>query len=145
MFLGYDVLDLESGERFAFARLGQFPEETARLQHSGLRFAFSTEGIRRANGVLRSITDRRPDGSLVIIDEFGRLEKARTGIYQGILGIAEKPLKGVIVCACRTDLVETVVNVFRPYISSISMHTPPALESLWSLCRYMLLCEVDLK
>jgi nucleoside-triphosphatase THEP1 len=116
--IGYDCLDLTSGEAFPLVRLRDMVGGPTWFPHGDIKYAFSVPGFERANRLLTQSAQDLGEASLVFMDEFGRLEMEGMGLYSGALRVAEALSNGgVAVFACRTDAVgavnELVVRMAR--------------------------------
>jgi len=101
--VGYDCIEYPSEDVFPLVKLG-VPDDDW-FQYGSLKYLFSKSGFERANGILHSCIN---DSSLVVIDEFGRVERNQDGFYNGFQYVAQNMKKGVYMIACRGDLIETV-------------------------------------
>lgn len=130
--IGYNGLDMASSQVFPLARLRKSVDGSDWLTFSNLIYAFSMRGFERANRILVSSVDTLDRPSIVFVDEFGRLELERLGIYPGALRVAEA-LKdgGLTIFACRTDMVEAVEGLVGGRGHDVFRHEPREVESLW--------------
>lgn len=130
--IGYDGLDLESGNFFPLARLRTMVEGPNWFLFGSLIYAFSIPGFEHANSILTRSAETLSQSSIIFVDEFGRLERAGLGMYPGALTIAEKlRTGGVAVFACRTDIVDAVEALTGGKAQAISKFEPSELDALW--------------
>jgi nucleoside-triphosphatase THEP1 len=129
--IGYDILDVTSGQRFAVARLRETFNDSDWFVFGKLIYAFSTTGFQRANEILTCSAVNMDCRILVFVDEFGRLEKNGLGLYQGAIKVAEKLREGgVAVFTCRTDLVEVVEKLLKGRATSVSRYAASEVDTL---------------
>ncbi len=137
--VGYHCLDLSSGEAFPLARLRYATEEPGWLPFGPLIYSFSVTGLKRANRVLRLLSRSYDPRTMVIVDEFGRLERSGLGFYPGVLKVSEALSRGgVAMFTCRSNLVGEVEGIFRGKAEEILMFEPSDVGALWSLIRGIL-------
>lgn len=137
--VGYDCLDLSSGEAFPLARLRHATEEPGWLLFGPLIYSFSVTGLERANRVLRLSSRSSGPRTMVLVDEFGRLERSGLGFYPGVLEVSEALSRGgVAVFTCRSNLVGEVEGILRSKAEEILMFEPGDIGALWSLIRGIL-------
>jgi len=130
--IGYDGLDLASGNTFPLARLRAMVDGPDWFVFGSLIYAFSVPGFECANNILIRSAETLSLSSVIFVDEFGRLEKEGFGIYSGASRVAEKLRSGgVAVFACRTDLVDVVEALTRGKAQAIFRFEPDNLEALW--------------
>lgn len=111
---GFDVFDLETGKSSVFARLRTEVSGSEWLVIEPLIYAFSKKGLRDANDVLIDAAKNIDKKTLVIIDEYGRLESKGLGIFQGFKAIINADSKdGSALIICRTDKVEEVSQILK--------------------------------
>jgi hypothetical protein len=71
-------------------------------------------------------------GSFVFIDEFGRLERAKAGIYEGASNVAEGLVRGgVAVFLCRADCVDAVSDLVRGRAGRTFVFEPGDASAIW--------------
>lgn len=129
--IGYDILNVTSGQRFAVARLRETSNDSDWFVFGKLIYAFSTIGFQRANEILTCSAENMDCRTLVFIDEFGRLEKNGLGLYPGAIKVAEKLREGgVAVFTCRTDLVEAVDELLKGRATSVSRYAASEVDAL---------------
>jgi len=129
--IGYDILDVTSGQRFAIARLRETSNDSDRFVFGKLIYTFSTIGFQRANEILTCSAENMDCRTLVFIDEFGRLEKNGLGLYPGAIKVADKLTEGgVAVFTCRTDLVEVVEKLLKGRARSVSRYAASEVDTL---------------
>ncbi len=130
--IGYDGLDLASGQAFPLVRLRGLTENSDWFEFGRLKYAFSIPGFERANRVLTRSAEELGHPSIVFVDEFGRLERTGKGIFLGAARVAEALRGGgVAVFACRTDMVEVVEELVRGKAQAVFRHEPGDAEALW--------------
>lgn len=131
---GYDCMDISTGETFPLARLVEDVEGDDWYQFSRLKYTFSHSGFEHANSVLSSSADLLSQGALVFVDEFGRLERKRQGLFPGVFNVVEA-LKdgGIAVFACRSNFVENVTQLLKGRARRVYRREPGNLESLWTV------------
>ena len=107
--VGYDCVDVSSGETFPLVRLAGELDDPDWLPLYLEKFVFSTSGFQRANEVLRTSVASFEQARLIFVDEFGRLEERGEGLIRGIEWILDA-LRGsnVAVITCRTNLLSHV-------------------------------------
>jgi nucleoside-triphosphatase THEP1 len=98
--LGYDLLDLETGERVPLARRSALPAET-----SAGPFSFLADGIAFGEDVLASATERIR--TVIALDEIGPLELAGKGWSSALSAILASPPR-VLLLVVRPDLIREV-------------------------------------
>lgn len=130
--IGYNGLDPASKLSFPLVRLRTCEKGSGWSTLSNLKYAFSIEGFKRANMILSRSADTMNRGSLVFVDEFGRLESMKGGIYPGVLAVAKALVEGgAAVFACRTNLIEEVLNLVSGQAGTVSIYGPGSLEPIW--------------
>ena len=130
--IGYDGLDLAVGEVFPLARLRGRVAGSDWFVFGRLRYVFSTSGFERANRILTRSTEEVNRPSIIFVDEFGRLEGAKLGIYLGASNVAEALRGGsVAVFTCQTNMVEVVEELVRGKAQALYRHEPGDMEALW--------------
>ena len=134
--IGYDCLDVSSGQIFPLARLWNQVCGPDWFNFRELKYAFSTSGLKRANSILIGLSKGLNIPSIVFIDEFGRLESAGAGMYPGITRVVES-LKmhawNTAIFTCRTDLIEAVEKLLTGQAQNVSKCEPGDLEKLWNM------------
>jgi nucleoside-triphosphatase THEP1 len=130
--VGYDAVEPASGERWPIARLSGRVEGPGWFSHGRLIYSFSREGLDRANSCLASSAAEMGASSFVFVDEFGRLERAKAGIYEGARNVAEGLLRGgVAVFLCRADCVESVSELVRGRAGRTLVFEPGDSSAIW--------------
>jgi len=130
--VGYDAVEPASGERWPLARLCGLVEGPGWFSHGRLIFSFSKEGLERANRCLASSAAEMGAGSFVFVDEFGRLEMARAGIYEGARKAAGGLVRGgVAVFLCRADCVDAVSELVRGRAGRTLVFEPGDAYAIW--------------
>ena len=134
--IGYDGLEPASNTAFPLVRLKNIAVGPDWLTFSRLKYSFSRRGFERANGILMNSAQMLDRQSIVFVDEFGRLEKAGSGIYPGAARITESLSdRGVVIFACRTDMVDVVDGLVESRANYIFRQEPMDVESLWHRVR----------
>ena len=137
--VGYDCLDLSSGEAFPLARLRDVTEGPGWLTFGQLIYSFSSTGLERANRVLRLSSRSLGPGTIVFVDEFGRLERSGSGMYPGVIEVSGSLSRGgVAVFACRSNLVGVVEGILKDKVERIFRFEPGEFGALWSFVRGIL-------
>jgi len=141
--VGYNGFAPASGLAFPLVKLRDRVEGSDWFTVGNLKYAFSKAGLERANRILSSSADAINGNSLIFVDEFGRLERKRTGIYPGALAVAEALRRGgVAVFACRTELVEAVEKLIHGRAQEVFRYEPGDAEALWLKVRRCLSRDV---
>ncbi|HUS79449.1 MAG TPA: nucleoside-triphosphatase [Patescibacteria group bacterium] len=130
---GYDCLNAATSERFPLVRLSVNVEGPGWFQHAGLMFSFSVPGFKHANEILLDSAGKMERSTLAFVDEFGRIERAGRGLYEGVKQICDAlPNGGVVVITCRGDLIEAAEEMIRGSVNVIKVE-PGNLENMWEL------------
>jgi len=124
--VGYDCVEYPSGDAFPLVKLG-VPDDDW-LQYGSLKYLFSKSGFKRGNKILQGCID---DSSLVVIDEFGRVERNQDGFYRGFQYVAQNKKDGVYMIACRGDLIETVKD-YLPEVVEKYIFKASEREKIWA-------------
>ena len=134
--IGYDGLAPVSGQVFPLARLRRRVDGPDWFTFSHLKYAFSTKGFDQANRILTRSAEALNCSSIVFVDEFGRLERARLGIHPGAVRVAESLRdEGIVIFACRTDMVGAVEGLVRGRVQHVFRQEPGDVEALWRSIR----------
>jgi len=134
--IGYDGLDPSSGIVFPLARLRGMVVGSDWFIFNHLIYAFSTQGFELANRILKRSAEALNLPSIVFVDEFGRLERARLGIHPGAVRVAESLRdEGIVIFACRTDMVGAVEGLVRGKVQYVFRQEPGDVEALWRSIR----------
>ncbi len=133
---GYDCQDLGSGKIFPLVRLRDEVEGPDWYKFRRLQYAFSNRGFERANEILAHSAESMNSLTLVIVDEYGRLEEAGLGLHQGALRVS-KALSGggAAVFTCRDNLVHKVRGLVQSNAGEVHEHQPGKSDSLWDIIR----------
>jgi nucleoside-triphosphatase THEP1 len=132
--IGYDCVDLSTGESFPIARLSDEVEGADWFVYRNLKFSFSHSGFDRANNILTAASEYLKKPGLVFVDEFGRLERKGLGLFSGVMKVTDALREGgVAVFSCRTDLAENVTKLLRGKAMMIYRREPGNLDSLWNI------------
>jgi len=124
--VGYDCIEYPSEEVFPLVKLGAPDDDW--FQYGSLKYLFSKSGFERANEILYSCIN---DFSLVIIDEFGRVERNKDGFYGGFQYVAQNMKNGVYIIACRGDLIDTVKENLPEYVQTYVFEASEH-EKIWA-------------
>lgn len=77
-------------------------------------FMYNEETFQKANDELVEAAHLMDERTLVIVDEFGHLEARGYGLYPGLIKVVEALQGGgKLLILCRTDKIDTVLNLFR--------------------------------
>ncbi|MBD3206856.1 hypothetical protein GF319_11020 [Candidatus Bathyarchaeota archaeon] len=110
--IGYDCLVLDSGENFPLVRLRHKVDSEEWSLFDNLIYAFNRAGFKRANRVLKNAAFEMDKNTLVVVDEYGHLEKAKQGLYPGILeAITSLDRGGLLIILCRTDKIDSLLGL----------------------------------
>lgn len=131
--VGYDCIDVNSGEAFPLVRLAGELDDPDWLLLYLEKFVFSTSGFQRANEVLKTSVASFGQPRLIFVDEFGRLEERGEGLLRGIEGVMGD-LRGsdVAVVTCRTNLLSTVEEMARGSGHEVHVCQPGDSDELWA-------------
>jgi nucleoside-triphosphatase THEP1 len=133
---GYDCQDLGSGRIFPLVRLRDEVAGPDWFQFRRLKYAFSNRGFERANEILAHSAASMSSFTLVIVDEYGRLEEAGLGLHQGALRVSEALSGGgAAVFTCRDNLVRKVRGFVQGRAGEVHESQPGELDSLWDIIR----------
>ena len=124
--VGYDCVEYPSGKVFPLVKLG-VPDDDW-FQYGTLKFLFSKSGFNRGNKILQGCIN---DSSLIVLDEFGRVERKKDGFYGGFQYVAQNMKEGVYMIACRGDLIETVKN-YLPETVEKFVYEASESEKIWA-------------
>jgi nucleoside-triphosphatase THEP1 len=142
--IGYDCLDLTSGEAFPLVRLRDRVGGSTWFPHGDTKYVFSVPGFERANEILTRSAQALGESILVFMDEFGRLEMEGLGLYSGALRVAEAIDKGgVAVFACRTDAVGAVNKLFAGRARDVKAFESGDTGIIWRYIRGVLRRELQ--
>jgi nucleoside-triphosphatase THEP1 len=131
--IGYDCLNPASDEIFPIARLRDMAHGSDWFAFKQLIYAFSIHGFERANEILKAAAEGLSPPSLIFVDEFGRLEKSRRGLYPGALHVSKAFEDGVVaVFACRTNLVDDVQGLVQGRARQVLKLEPGEADTLWN-------------
>jgi len=134
--IGYDCQEVASGRMFPLVRLRENLEGPDWFEFGGLKYAFSVQGFERANEILARSAQDLSRNAVVFVDEFGRLERAGLGLYEGAKRVAEGLGDGgVAVFSCHTDTVELVEGLVHNHARAVLRFEPGDAERLWLTIR----------
>ncbi len=131
--VGYDCVDLSSGEAFPLVRLSEEMGDPDWLPLYLEKFVFSTSGFQRANEVLTASVASFGPPRLIFVDEYGRLEARGGGLIRGVEGVLDA-LRGsdVAVVTCRTNLLSAVEEMARRAGHEVHACQPGDSDELWA-------------
>jgi len=110
--VAYDGLDLASGARFPLVLLGDRAGSSDWVKLGPWKYSFSEQGFSRANVLLAEAASKMDERSLIVVDEYGHIEKLGRGLYPGLLKIVETMNSGgFLVVTCRTDKVDSLLQL----------------------------------
>jgi nucleoside-triphosphatase THEP1 len=110
--VAYDCLDLSSGARFPLVLLGERVDSSDWVRLGPWKYAFSEAGFSRANALLAEAAARMGERCLVVVDEYGHIEKLGRGLYPGLVKAVEALSGGVyLAVTCRTDRVDSLLQL----------------------------------
>ena len=124
--VGYDGVDAASSQTFPLVRLNVDGEDW--FNYGTLKYSFSKQGFLRANNILSSTMVER---SLVIVDEYGRLEKDGNGLSPGFMALSRDLRSGVLAVACRGDLIDHVKSQLNT--DEVFIYQVDDLDAIWRL------------
>jgi len=131
--IGYDCVDLGTGEAFPLVRLAGELDDPDWLPLYLEKFVFSTSGFRRANEVLKTSVASFGLPRLIFVDEFGRLEERGEGLLRGVEGVLGGLRRSdVAVVTCRTNLLSTVEAMARSAGHEVHACQPGDSDELWA-------------
>jgi len=111
--LGYDGLDMASNVSFSLARIKESVNSSEWQNFGDLIYSFNKKGFKRVNSILKKSAKLMDKNTLIIIDEYGRLEIEKEGLYQGFVEVIESlDNGGFVVILCRTDKIEPLLRFF---------------------------------
>ena len=144
--VGYDCIDVSSGEAFPLVRLAGELDDPGWLPLYLEKFVFSTSGFTRANEALTASVASFGRPRLIFVDEFGRLEERGEGLIRGV-EVVIGGLRGsdVAVVTCRTNLLSHVEEM--AILAGHEVHTcqPGDSDELWAHTREALGVDEELK
>lgn len=133
---GYDCQDMGSAKIFPIVRLRGEVEGPDWFQFRRLKYAFSNRGFERANEILAHSAESMSSSTLVIVDEYGRLEEAGLGLHQGALRVSEALLGGgIAVFTCRDNLVRDVRGLVQGRAGEVHERQPGESDPIWDIIR----------
>lgn len=110
--IGYDGVDLCSGLSFPLARLKGKTRSPDWQTVCNLIYVFSGKGVRRANRILMSAAEEMCESTLIVVDEYGHLEKQGNGLCPGLNNVINSLSKGgSLAVVCRTDKVDDLLDL----------------------------------
>lgn len=132
--VGYDGINCATGERFPLVALPETAEGPDWRRVGQLRFVFSRKGFSKANAILRALASDAPE--IVFVDEVGKLEMMRKGLYLGLKALVDSlaRMESVLICSCRLEAVEWAEDLIQKDISRVRW-CPGEPEELWRLVR----------
>jgi len=136
--IGYDLLNTSTMERRPLCRV---PERAGGgwLSCGSLHYIFSPEAFRWGNEILEEAAGEMCGGAVVFIDEFGRVEAMRRGLYRGAMAVAEELKRGgAAIYTCRGELMERVLKLLGGRAERVLMHRPHEVDGI---LRFLALCS----
>ncbi|HIH87987.1 TPA: hypothetical protein HA344_02110 [Candidatus Bathyarchaeota archaeon] len=116
----YDLVELDTGETMPLVKPAGIEFVDGWESFDNPRFVFSHKGLYSANLALHRAAEEMRDGVVVFVDEWGRLESQRKGIYPGAVMVADALNRGgVAVFLCRDDKVKEVIELVKGKASRI--------------------------
>ena len=110
--VAYDCLDLSSGARFPLVLLDERVGSADWVRLGPWKYAFSESGFSRANALLVKAAARMGERRLIVVDEYGHIEKLGRGLYPGIVKAVEAlGGGGYLAVTCRTDKVDSLLQL----------------------------------
>ena len=110
----YDLLELDTGEKMPLVKPQDGTSGEGWESYDNPRFIFSKIGFYSANLALCRGADRMSEGTVVFVDEYGKLESQRKGIYPGTVMVANALKRGgIMVILCRDDKVREVMDLVK--------------------------------
>jgi len=118
--IGYDVVNVNNKKSFIFARkIGEvFGSDW--LIFEPLIYTFSKKEIKKANQVLKNSVKNSEFVTLIIIDEYGRLETKGMGIIQGFNAVINTNENNVVpLIICRSDKINELNELLKDKVKKI--------------------------
>jgi nucleoside-triphosphatase THEP1 len=113
--VAYEGLDLASGARFPLVLLGDRADSPDWARLGPWKYSFSEEGFGRANRILSEAASKVDERSLIVVDEYGHIEKLGKGLYPGLLKAVDAMKGGCFLAVtCRTDKVDPLLQLLSP-------------------------------
>jgi nucleoside-triphosphatase THEP1 len=110
--VAYDGLNLASGARFPLVQLGERAASPDWVRLGPWKYAFSESGFSRANALLAEAAARMGERCLIVVDEYGHIEKLGRGLYPGLVKAVEALVGGgCLAVTCRTDKVDSLLQL----------------------------------
>jgi len=110
--VAYDGLDLASGARFPLVLLGDRAGSSDWVKLGPWKYSFSEAGFSRANALLAEAAAKMDERSLIVVDEYGHIEKLGRGLYPGLVKAVEAMGRGgCLAVTCRTDKVDSLLKL----------------------------------
>jgi nucleoside-triphosphatase THEP1 len=134
--VGYDCVDLSTGEAFPLVRLAGELDDSDWLPLYLEKFVFSTSGFQRANEVLKTSVVSFGQPKFIFVDEFGRLEARGEGLLRGVEGVLGA-IEGsdVAVVTCRINLLSLVEELATLAGHEVHVCQPGDSDELWAHIR----------
>jgi nucleoside-triphosphatase THEP1 len=119
---GYNAEDLETGEVYPLVRLTTSAESVDWETYGNPMYSFSYSGFERANNALRVAAKKMASGTVVFLDEYGKLELRGEGIRPGVNAVVSSlGWGGAAVVLCRSDLVGDVEELLRREVNEVGI------------------------
>lgn len=116
----YDLDELDTGERTPLVKPAGIDFAEGWESFDNPRFVFSRAGFYSANLALQRASTEMRDGVVVFVDEWGRLESQKKGIYSGAVMVANALSRGgIAVFLCRDDKVKEVTDLVNGKASQV--------------------------
>jgi len=120
--VAYDALDLASGARFPLALLGDRVVSSDWVKLGPWKYSFSEQGFSRVNQLLTEAASKMDERSLVVVDEYGHIEKLGHGLYPGLVKVVDALGRGGrLAVTCRTDKVDSLLQILTGCGESIAV------------------------
>jgi len=130
--IGYDCQEVASGRTFPIVKLRENFQRPEWFEFGCLKYAFSVQGFETANEILARSARDLSRNAIVFVDEFGRLERAGLGLYEGAKKVAEGLGDGgTAIFSCHTDTVEAVEALVHNHAQAVLRFEPGDAELLW--------------
>ncbi|MBN1682483.1 AAA family ATPase [Candidatus Bathyarchaeota archaeon] len=129
--IGYDIIDVETGGSFIFARLKTKIFGPDWLIIEPLIYAFSKKALKKANNILKNSVKKLDNKTIIIIDEYGRLESKHLGFFNGfnsVINVESK--KGVVLIICRNDKVDELTEYLMDKTNKVMVCEINEIESI---------------
>jgi len=110
----YEIIELDTGEIVPLVKPAGKGFADDWESFGNPRFVFSRKGFYCANLALHRAAEEMCNGVVTFVDEYGRLESQRKGIYPGAVMVANALGRGgVAIFLCRDDMVREVTELMK--------------------------------